>query len=453
MVRTLVLLLAATACCRAAQADDAATAAEPVVFSKHIAPLLVKHCLACHGTQEAKSDYRVVNFESTIKPGASGDAVVVPGKPDESQLLLLIASTDADVRMPKEADPLPADAVAAVRRWIDEGAKFDAADPTAPLAGLIPKTVHPDPPEQYRAPLPITALAFSPDGAWLAVSGYREVTLWNAADGTLVRRIKNVAERTFGLAFNPAGNLLAVAGGVPGQLGEVRLYDPAQGTLVRDLAAMSDVAQAVAFSPDGTKLAASSADRSIRIFDVAAGTQSVLIEDHADWVLAIAWSADGTKLVSASRDKTSKVFDATNGEAQVTYSGHGQTVNSACFNADGSEVYSAGADRKIHQWKVADAAKTGEIAGYGYDVNKVLMAAGQVYSASSDKTVRQHTVEKREQVRALSGHNDWVYALDLHVPSGRLASGSFDGEVRIWNTADGAAILTFRAAPGLPLAK
>lgn len=448
-----VLFLIAVGPSLAAVAQDAAPAAEPVAFSKQVAPLLVKHCLACHGPQEAKSDYRVVSFEAALKPGASGEAVVVPGKPDESQLYLLIASTDADVRMPKEADALPAEAVASVRRWIEEGAKFDAADPTAALASLIPKSVHPDPPEQYRAALPITALAFSPDGALLAVSGYREVTLWNAADGSLVRRIKNVAERTFGLAFNPAGNLLAVAGGVPGQLGEVRLYDPAVGTLVRDLAAMSDVAQSVAFSPDGTKLAACSADRSIRVFDAAAGTQTVLIEDHADWVLSVAWSPDGTKLVSASRDKTSKVFDAATGEAQATYSGHGQTVNSACFNADGSEVYSAGADRKIHQWKVADAAKTGEVAGYGYDVNKVLILAGQIYSASSDKTVRQHTVEKREQVRALSGHTDWVYALDLHAPSGRLASGSFDGEVRLWNVADGAAVLTFRAAPGLPLAK
>lgn len=450
MFRIAFLLLAMTASV-AVHAEE--PPAEPVLFTKHVAPLLVKHCLACHGPQEAKSDYRVVSFEAAMKPGASGDAVVTPGKPDESQLYLLIASTDPDARMPKEADPLPAEALATVKRWIEEGAKFDAADPTAALASLIPKTTHADPPEQYRAALPITALAFSPDGATLAVSGYREVTLWNTADGTLLRRIKNVAERTFGVAFNPAGTLLAVASGIPGQLGEVRLYDPAQGTLVRDLATMSDVAQAVAFSPDGSKLASCSADRSIRVFDVAAGTQLVLIEDHADWVLSVAWSTDGTKLVSSSRDKTSKVFDAANGEAQVTYSGHGQTVNSACFNADGTEVYSAGSDRKIHQWKVADAAKTGEIAGFSYDVNKVLLAAGNIYSASSDKLVRQHTAEKREQVRALSGHADWVYALDFHAASGRLASGSYDGEVRLWNSADGAAVLTFRAAPGLPLAK
>ena len=74
--------------------------------------------------------------------------------------------------MPKDGDPLPAEQVALLRRWIAEGAKLDAGKAAdAPLTSLIPKPVQPTPPAAYPAPVSVTALAFSPDGETLAVSG------------------------------------------------------------------------------------------------------------------------------------------------------------------------------------------------------------------------------------------------------------------------------------------
>lgn len=415
-------------------------------FKNEIAPILVGKCVACHGQQEPKGEYQLHNYESLMKGGASGSAMVA-GKPDESEIVRLIESTDADERMPKEAEALSADQVAVVRRWVAAGAPFDGPDPKAPLASMLPAQVHADPPAAYPAAVPITALAFSPDGMVLAVGGYREITLWNPADGALVSRIKNVAERVYALEYSPDGKLLAAATGVPGSLGEVRLYNPADGSLVRHLVSLADVACDVTFSPDGTKLAAAAADRSIRVFDVATGAEEVLIEDHADWVLGVAWSPDGTKLVSASRDKTSKVFDSKTGDAVITYSGHGEPVYAAAFSPDSAQVYSAGRDRKIHQWQAADAKALAQIGGYGLDVFGVLIQAGQIFSCSGDKTARQHGLEQRNEVRVFSGHTDWVYALDYHDGTKRLATGSYDGEVRVWNVVDGALVVAFKAAP------
>jgi WD40 repeat protein len=58
-------------------------------------------------------------------------------------------------------------------------------------------------------------------------------------------------------------------------------------------------------------------------------------------------------------------------------------------------------------------------------------------------------VADRAQVRAFSGHTDWVYCLAVNEATKRLATGSFDGEVRVWNLDDGKAVATFKAAPGL----
>ena len=433
--------------------EPAAEAAPPVSFQKDIAPFLVQNCLACHGEKDPKGEYQLHTFESLVKHGYSDSPIVTPGKPEESELFNLIKADDPEVRMPKEADPLSAAQVELVRRWIAEGAKYDAADPKAPLASILPPATHKDPPAEYRVALPVTALTFSPQGQELAVGGYYEITIWNPADGSLVRRIKNVAERTYGLAFSPDGQRLAAASGTPGQLGEVRLYDLAQGTLIAQLASMSDVAFDVAFSPDGTKIAACGADRSIRIFDAASGKQEILIEDHADWVLGIAWSPDGTKLASASRDKTAKLFDAKTGDALVTYPEHGEPVYGVAFNADGSQVLSGGRDKRILIWNPADGKQAAAIGGFGQEVLQIIFSAGQIYGCSADKTVRQFLAENRSAVRSYAGHTDWIYSLAINEPTRRMATGSYDGEVRIWNLDDGAQVAAYRAAPGLNVPK
>lgn len=447
---TLGLALICLAIAPAVQADEpAADAAAEVSFRRDVAPVLVERCLGCHGQQDAKGEYQLHNFESLMKDGYSGSPVVTPGKSDESELYLLVSTDDADTRMPKEADPLTAEQVAKLKQWIDSGAKFDGTDPTAALASIVPGKAYPAAPQAYRAPLAVTALAFNPSGSELAAAGYHEVTLWNSADGALLRRIGNVAQRVYGLSYNKDGSLLAVASGTPGQVGDVRLVNPATGELVRELGRMSDVAFGVAFSPDGTRLAACSADRSIRIYDVATGAQQILIEDHADWVLALAWSPDGTKLASASRDKTSKVFDAATGDSLATFAGHGETVYSVSFNADGAQVLTGGGNKVVHIWNPADAAKIGDIGGYGGDVTQITVRGDQIYTASTDAQARQHGGEKREQVRAYTGHRDWIYSLAISEATGRLATGGYDGEIRIWNTADGAQMAAFIASPGL----
>lgn len=427
-------------------------AVKPVSFKADIAPLLVKNCLACHGASDSKGDYQLHTFTALMKAGSSGSAPVTAGKPDDSELLRLLTSDEPEERMPKDGDPLAKEQVALVKRWIAEGAKYDAADAKADLVSIIPRKPHPNPPEAYRTSVPVTALAFAPDGKELAVGGYYEVTIWNAADGKLARRIKDVEQRVFGLAYSTDGKLLAVAAGTPGVSGEAALYDPAKGTVVRRLGTMSDVALGCAFSPDGKQLAVCGADRSIRLYDVATGKESLLIEDHADWVMTIAWSADGTRLVSGSRDKTSKLFDAKTGDSLTTYPGHSETVLSAAFAPDGKSILTGGADKKIHVWNPADGKQIATIAGFGGEVYRINIVDGEIWSCSADKTAKRHKLADRALVQSFAGHADYVFSLAVHPGTKRLATGGFDGEVKIWDTATNKPVLSFRAAPGLVVA-
>ena len=57
-------------------------------------------------------------------------------------------------------------------------------------------------------------------------------------------------------------------------------------------------------------------------------------------------------------------------------------------------------------------------------------------AASGDKIVHIFDAKGSGQ-RKLQGHNDWVYSIAVSLDSKTVASGSWDGEVKLWNLADG----------------
>jgi len=424
----------------------------PASFLKDVAPILVQNCIACHNLKKSESKYVMTTFAQLAKGGAMGKGITLtPGDPDGSYFVEL-CRPDGEPRMPYKQEPLPKEKLEVLERWVKEGAKYDGVAPTEDWPAALRKATPIVVPEAYPATVPITALAFAPDGAEVAASGYHEVTTWKVADGAQARRLGGMAERVHDIAYSPDGKWMATASGDPGQFGSVQLWiaEPGGGgKLARDLLETTDSAFAVAFSPDGTKLAAAGADRAVRVWDVATGKDLAVIEDHADWIFDVAWSPDGKRLATASRDKTSKVFDVEKKESIATFPAHAETVYCVAFTPDGKSVATGGADNQIRVWNPDEDAKQAKvIGGFGGNVfrlqfhpdGKTLVASG------SDKVVR--VFENFAPKHALSGHADWVYSLALSPDGKSLASGSWDGEVRFWNLLDGKPIRTVLAAPG-----
>jgi len=418
-----------------------------VSFSRHVAPIFARRCVACHNTRSPGGRLNLDSFAALQKGGESGE-VVAAHKTAESLLISEVESGS----MPKEAEPLRAEEIAVLKHWIDVGAPLDAGIPaSADLFDVVPEFSQPQPPAEYRAPIPVTAIAFSPDGSQLASSGYHEVLVWNTTDGTLIRRVANLAERIHDIEYSADGTHLLVAAGTPGQLGELKLFSAADGSLIRTLVRSRDSIFAAAFSPDQTRVASAGADRAIVVTDLNSGEQLLKIEDHADWVMDINWSPNGQRLVSASKDKTCKVFDAATGNPVVTFPGHGEPAYTAAFLADGGSVASGGGDKRVRIWQVADAKEVRGIGGFGGDVFRVRVVAGDLlYSASGDGNVHLHKAADGAAVRKYAGHRDWVYSVAEHAGRKLVAAGSYDGEVRTWNADDAAPALSFTAIPGVP---
>lgn len=416
-----------------------------VSFRADIAPILIAKCQACHGEKSAKGNYRLDTY-AALMAGSGTDRNVIAGKPVASKFHQLLITKDADDRMPQKSDPLSAVQIDLVRRWIEQGAKFDGTDPKLTLAELVPPREHASAPKAYAAAVPVTALTFSPDGKALAASGFREVTVWDAASGQLLRRIGNVAARTYALAWSADGKRLAVGSGIPGELGEARLFEADTGKLLKVLGAHADVVQDVKFSPDGQLLATASADGTIVVYEASTGARRRVIANHADAVTAVAFSRDGKRLASASLDKSAKVFDVANGTPVSTYIGHEAAVYGVAFG-DAKQVFTAGRDRKIHVWNPDDGKKAGDIKGFGHEVFKLVATSDSLFSCSADGTARQHALTDRKEQRTFSSGKDWLYALAVHEATKRVAAGGFDGQVRVWSTADGTLAKSFLAAP------
>ena len=115
----------ATATCLGNGAS-AASAKPPISFSREIRPIFANSCFACHGTDAAQ---RKADLRLDVRAIAVHEAIV-PGNSADSPLIDRVSSSDPDDQMPPPASKKPRltpDAIAKLRRWIDEGAKYETA--------------------------------------------------------------------------------------------------------------------------------------------------------------------------------------------------------------------------------------------------------------------------------------------------------------------------------------
>jgi len=116
----------------AALALGALPLADPTVapdFNRHVRPILSDNCYHCHGPDPASREarLRLDLRDDALAGGKSGLPAIVPGKPDESELILRITSPHEDEIMPpadSHKPALSADQIAILKAWIRNGAEY-----------------------------------------------------------------------------------------------------------------------------------------------------------------------------------------------------------------------------------------------------------------------------------------------------------------------------------------
>jgi len=116
---------------------SAAKQSIPINFVRDIQPIFKKHCYLCHGHDVQEGNLRLDRREHALKGGDSGPAIL-PGKPNESPLAILVSGKDPDGRImppPDEAPALNSTQRALLIRWIQEGASWPTGADDEELAG------------------------------------------------------------------------------------------------------------------------------------------------------------------------------------------------------------------------------------------------------------------------------------------------------------------------------
>ncbi|MCC6676116.1 MAG: serine/threonine protein kinase [Phycisphaerales bacterium] len=207
-------------------------------------------------------------------------------------------------------------------------------------------------------------------------------------------------------------------------------------------------AVSVAIAPTGGLVATGDVLGRIRLWEAETLKPRGELTIDAAQVLGLAFRRDGRTLISGDSKGALIAWDlATMKEQRRIVSGH-PMIRSVALNPDDVRVLTAGSDGYVREWDI----RTGEKLREEYVQRAVIYAAvydqrGESFATGAGDGVVKVWRDGKSPPVELRGHTDATVGLSF-APDGRLASGSSDRTIRIWDPATGTQLSTLSAPNG-----
>ena len=297
------------------------------------------------------------------------------------------------------------------------------------------------------------AMAFSRDGSTLATAGNGILRLWNVSDPAHPRPLAATEDRmpgaVQGMAFSPAGDLLAVGGGLSVR-GVIQLWDVSDPANPHELgppiADEDGIADSVAFSPDGRTLAFGDGDGYVRLWDVARSAspmprgEPLPVDPGTSRIGSLAFSPDSKTLAVGTSADGVQLWNVAVGQPYSLgppLAGCAGGSGSAAFGQDGLLVAGCGdgsdTGGSVRLWNAAIPSRPTPVTLPQEVSNQVRWLAispdgRTLISVGSQGTVLSWSLPP---VMLADGQ---VSAIAYSRQAGILASAGSGGYVRLWAT-------------------
>lgn len=337
----------------------------------------------------------------------------------------------------------------------------------------------------------VTALLLTPDGKTV-ISGARDKTirLWNVADGKQTGAIERDLGDSDALTLSPDGKVLVAAGinntmrrwdmetrkeldaggghrspvsqvalapdgkmlVSSGLAGDIRTWDPIKGVPVRNWQnpAAGDVL--LAYSPDGKLLASATERDGVRLWNLSNPDQPQHLPPVAgDSILSLTFAPDAKTLAVGHRSGAIRLWDVAQAKStsELKYSG---PVNALAYSQDGNTLAASGgkdvalwdaAGKPLRQFGPKETVLLPAVSCLAFSPDGKMLATG-----SFDSNIRLWDTETGALIRAVEGHTSAVQSIAFSVDGRRIASGGYDGTVRLWEAHGGRQVAMWRGHRG-----
>lgn len=343
----------------------------------------------------------------------------------------------------------------------------------------------------------VHGLAFSPDGHKLASvgaprspygrTGDNTLKIWNAATGEQITSIPAHSEAGSGVAWSPDGQRIISVGND----GALRVWADQSSQDARILDDSFDSAGQVAFSPDGKRILSgelrrveSRANR-LRVWNVETLRPLLTIDAHQASILSVAWSPDGRVIASSGNDSFIRLWNSGDGrplssieverrrawrlmfspdstllaaqasvgacvyrvaDQSVVFRIQQQGCSAMAFSPDGSQLAIGIGSDDIHVYRTADWVG-GQRIRVGQKISCLAFAGNRGLACGDGQgSLSIWDSQTGDLLAGPSPPTDENLLSIASNPDGsRIASGSADMLLRIWDTDKGAELLTVRA--------